>query len=97
MADELQLARAASEAALATDGVNRLGTGRFVEAATYGPGEKVSGVVVMPEEVQVHVVLGYPLTKPIPEVANSIRENVGPRVEGRTTTVVVEDIEVSEG
>lgn len=96
MADELQLARAASEAALATDGVCRLGTGRFVEAATYGAGEKVSGVVVTPEEVQVHVVLRYPLARSIPEMAESIRENVGPKVEGRETTVVIEDLEVSE-
>lgn len=96
MADELQLARAASEAALATDGVNRLGAGLFVEAATYGAGEKVDGVIVMPEEVEIHVVLQYPLAKPIPEVANSIRESVGPKVEGRTTTVVIEDLEVSD-
>lgn len=96
MADELQLARAASEAALATNGVYRLGTGRFVEAATYGAGEKVSGVVVMPEEVQVHVVLRYPLARPIPELAQGIIENVRSRVEGRETTVVIEDLEVSD-
>ncbi len=96
MADDLQLARVASEAALATDGVYRLGTGRFVEAATYGAGEKVSGVIVMPEEVQVHVVLRYPLARPIPELAESIRENVGPKVEGRETTVVIEDLEVGD-
>lgn len=96
MADALQLAKAASEAALATDGVIRLGTGSFAEAATYGPGEKVSGVIVMPEEVQIHVVLQYPLDKPIPEVADSVRENVSPKVEGRETTVVIEDLEVSE-
>ena len=96
MAEDLQLARAASEAALATDGVNRLGNGRFAEAATYGVGEKVNGVVVMPEEVQVHVVLQYPLKHPIPEIAENIRKKVGPEVEGRETTVIVEDLEVDE-
>lgn len=95
MADLIQLARAASEAALAVDGVYSLGTGRFVEAATYGAGEKVSGVVVKPEEVQVHIVVGYPLDKTIPEIADNIRESVSPRVEGRETVVVVEDIEVT--
>ena len=96
MADDLQLARAASEAALSTDGVNRLGSGRFAEAATYGAGEKVSGVVVMPEEVQVHVVLQYPLVQSIPDIAENIRKKVGPKVEGRETTVVIEDLEVTD-
>lgn len=96
MADDLKLARAASDAALATDGVNRLGTGGLAEAATYGIGEKVSGVIVLSEEVQVHVVLDYPLSKSIPEVAEGIRENVDPEVEGRSTTVVVEDLEVGD-
>lgn len=96
MADDLQLARAASEAALSTEGVNRLGTGLFAEAATYGVGEKVSGVVVMPEEVQVHVVLRYPLAQSIPEIAESIKKKVGPEVEGRETTVVIEDLEVTD-
>ena len=96
MADDLKLARAASEAALATNGVHRLGTGGLAEAATYGVGEKVSGVIVMPEEVQVHVVLSYPLAESIPEVAESIRKSVGPKVEGRNTTVVIEDLEVGD-
>lgn len=96
MDDDLKLARAASEAALATDGVYSLGTGGLAEAATYGVGEKVSGVIVLPEEVQVHVILRYPPAKSIPEVADSIRESVGPKVEGRDTTVVVEDLEVSD-
>lgn len=96
MDDDLKLARAASEAALAIEGVYSLGTGGLAEAATYGVGEKVSGVIVMPEEVQVHVVLRYPLAKTIPEVAESIKESVGSKVEGRDTTVVVEDLEMSD-
>lgn len=96
MAEDLQIARAASEAALATEGVHRLGSGRFVEAATYGPGEKVSGVVVTPEEIQVHVVAVYPLPKPIPELARSIRERVAPKVGNREVTVVVEDLEMGD-
>lgn len=96
MADDLQLARAASDAALATRGVYRLGTGRFVEAATYGAGEKVSGVIVTPERVEVHIVASYPLEKSVLELAQEIRERVAPEVEGRETDVVVEDVEVIE-
>jgi hypothetical protein len=92
--DDLQVARAVSEAALTTDGVYSLGTGRYVEAATYGPGEKVSGVVVNPDEVRVHIVLRYPLAEPIPVLAERIRERAAPRAGGRATTVVVEDLKV---
>ena len=94
MAEDLQLARVASEAALATDGVYALATGRFVEVATYGAGEKVTGVVVGPEEVRVHIVVRWPLPEPIPALAERVREKVAPGALGRTTTVVVEDVEV---
>lgn len=97
MADEaLELARVAAAVALATEGVRSLGQGRFAEAATYGAGEKVTGVVVTPQEVEVHVVAEYPLPKPIPQLAESIRERVGSRAGGRKTVVVVEDLEMGE-
>jgi hypothetical protein len=88
------VARAVREATLATEGVRAMGKGRYAEAATYGAGEKVTGVVVDPEEVRVHVVLGYPLVAPIPALAERVRERVIPRAGGRATTVVVEDLEV---
>lgn len=94
MDDDLRLARAVSEAALATEGVYSLGTGRYVEAATYGPGEKVTGVVVGPDEVRVHIVVRYPLPEPIPALAERVRERAASRTGGRVTTVVVEDLEV---
>ena len=71
-----------------------MGTGRYVEAATYGPGEKVTGVVVGPDEVRVHIVVRYPLPEPIPALAERVRERAASRVGGRATTVVVEDLEV---
>jgi hypothetical protein len=92
--DDLQLARATAETALATEGVYSLGTGRYVEAATYGPGEKVTGVVVGPDEVRVHIVVRYPLPEPIPALAERVRERAASRAGGRATTVVVEDLEV---
>ena len=74
-----------------------MGRGRFVEAATYEGSEKVSGVVVRPEELEIHIVARYPLPKPIPEIAAEIMERVGPHAGGRRTTIVVEDLEVAEG
>ncbi len=81
-------------AALATEGVHAMGRGRYVEAATYDGAEKVSGVVVRPDEVEVHVVVRWPLPKPIPEIAGSIIERVAPQAGGRRTTVMVDDLEV---
>ena len=95
MTDELQLARAVSETVLTTDGVYSLGVGRWAEAATYGAGEKVTGVVVNPGESRVHIVARYPLSEPIPDLAERIRDRVAPEAQGRTMTVVVEDLEVA--
>jgi uncharacterized alkaline shock family protein YloU len=96
LADGIQLARVATAAALATQGVHSMGRGRYVEAATYEGGEKVSGVVVGPEELEIHIVAAYPLPRPIPEMAEDIRERVAPEAGGRRTRVVVEDLEVAE-
>ncbi len=73
-----------------------MGRGRWVEAATYEGSEKVSGVVVKPEELEIHIVARYPLPKPIPEISKSIMERVAPRAGGRRTVVVVEDLKVAE-
>ncbi len=81
-------------AALATEGVHAMGRGRYVEAATYEGGEKVSGVVVGPDAVEVHVVVRWPLPKPIPEIAGNIIERVAPQAGVRMTTVMVDDLEV---
>ena len=81
-------------AALTTEGVYSLGRGRYVEAATYEGSEKVSGVVVTPEDLEIHIVARYPLPKPIPEIAENIKERVAPEAGGRKTIVVVDDLEV---
>jgi hypothetical protein len=73
-----------------------MGRGRYVEAATYEGSEKVSGVVVGPEDLEIHIVARYPLPRPIPEIAESIRERVAPQAGGRRMRVVVEDLEVGE-
>jgi hypothetical protein len=94
LAEELELARAAAQAALATDGVYSMGRGRYVEAATYEGTDKVSGVVVKPDEVEIHIVARYPLPSPIPEISRSIIERVAPRAGDRRIVVVVDDLEV---
>lgn len=71
-----------------------MGRGRYVEAATYEGTEKVSGVIVEPDELEVHIVVGYPLLKTIPQIAESIKERVAPQAGTRRITVVVEDLEV---
>jgi hypothetical protein len=73
-----------------------MGRGRYVEAATYEGSEKVSGVVVGPEDLEIHIVARYPMPRPIPEIAESIRERVAPQAGGRKMRVVVEDLEVGE-
>lgn len=96
MANELQVARAVADTALSTDGVHSLGTGTFAEVATYGPGEKVLGVIVTEEEVEVHIVALYPLRSPVPELANKVRERLIPEAESRRIDVVVEDIALAD-
>jgi uncharacterized alkaline shock family protein YloU len=96
LADGIELARAASVAALATEGVYSMGRGRYVEAATYEGSEKVSGVVITPEDLEIHIVARYPLPRPIPEIAENIRERVAPEAGGRKTMVVVDDLEVAD-
>ncbi|HEX4991844.1 MAG TPA: hypothetical protein VFV45_01325 [Rubrobacteraceae bacterium] len=95
MAGELLLARAAVQAALATEGVHSMGRGRYVEAATYEGNEKVTGVIVNPDEVEIHIVARYPLPKPIPEITRSIIERVAPQAGDRRINVIVEDLEVA--
>ena len=97
MADELQLARSVFDETLAISGVHSLAAGGpFAEIATYGPGETIRGVVVRDDEVEVHIVADYPISVPLPELAENIREKVDPIVEGRKTTVVVEDLAGAE-
>lgn len=96
MANELQVARAVADTALSTEGIHSLGTGTFAEVATYEGADKVLGVMVTEEEVEVHIVALYPLQSSIPELAERIRRKVAPEVESRRVDVVVEDIEVPD-
>lgn len=72
-----------------------MGRGRYVEAATYEGNEKVTGVIVNPDEVEIHIVARYPLPKPIPEITWSIIERLVPQAGDRRIDVIVEDLEVA--
>jgi uncharacterized alkaline shock family protein YloU len=58
--------------------------------ATYLPGRTVSGVAVRPAEVEICVVARY--GRPLPQVAEQIRQAVEPLVPGRAVDVVIGDI-----
>lgn len=94
--EDLGAAAAAATAALSTTGVHSLGYGHYVEAATYGAGEKVLGVIADSKKIEVHVVALYP---PAPEngslvkVAQKVRERVSEHAGGREVSVVVDDVE----
>ena len=53
-------------------------------------------MVVGPEDLEIHIVATLPVARPIPEIAENIRERVAPQAGGRRTRVVVEDLEVGE-
>lgn len=92
---DLNVARSVAQAVLALEGVHSLGAGRYAEAATYGPGEKVMGVVVWPEEVQVHVVARYPEGTPLRDLMERVGRAAEDLAQGRSVSVVIEDIHVS--
>lgn len=72
-----------------------LGTGRYAEAATYGPGEKFVGVVVGDDAIEVHVVAAYPSGTPIPELASRVRERATRLARSKQVNVVVDDLMVT--
>lgn len=92
----LGIATAVAAAALSTEGVHSLGSGHYVEAATYGAGGKVVGVIVDSKKVEVHVVALYP---PAPGNGSlvGLARKVGERVSGHTgvreVSVMVDDVE----
>lgn len=92
MANDLQVARAVADTALSTEGVHSLGTGSFAEIATYGPGDKVLGVIATDSYVEVHIVALYPLKTSVPDLVHDLREKLEPKAESRRIDVVVEDI-----
>lgn len=72
--------------------VRSLSGGRFGEVATYLPGRRVQGVRVRGENVEVHVVAGPDVPRPV--VGTTVRGAVLALAGGRAVDVHVDDIEV---
>jgi hypothetical protein len=60
-------------------------------AATYLPGDRVPGVRITPDAVELHVIARWGL--PMADVADEVRRATLPLVAGRHVDVVVEDVE----
>jgi hypothetical protein len=61
-----------------------------IPVATYLPGRTVSGVAVRAGEVEISVVARY--GRPLPQIAEQVRQAVAPLVPGRAVDVVIADI-----
>ena len=82
---EVSLARALVAAVRDVPSVADVSPGRFAEAATYGPGEKVRGVVVGRVrgalDIEVHLCALYADSLVLPELAARVRDAVRQSVE----------------
>ena len=83
---EIRIARAVVGAAQSVSGFAGVSPGRFAEAATYGPGETVRGVVVRRLSgaltVEVHLRAAYTPALVLPALAGQLRDAVRHAVSG---------------
>jgi uncharacterized alkaline shock family protein YloU len=84
---DLALARAIAAAVDGVPGVAAVSPGRFAEAATYGPGGVVRGVVVQRRAgalaVEVHLCAAYAPALHLPELAARVRRAVAAALRAR--------------
>ena len=83
---------AVAAAALGSPLIAGLTGGRFGEVATYLPGRRILGVREVDGTIEVHVVAKW--GRPLPEVADVIRDAVASHAGGLPVAVYVDDIEV---
>jgi uncharacterized alkaline shock family protein YloU len=103
---EVSIARAIVAAVRRVPGVADVSPGRFAEAATYGPGEKVRGVAVGRAagalDIELHLCALYADSLVLPELAARVRSAVRQAVEGlgagllRRIDVAFDDLRVEE-
>jgi len=74
-------------------GVARLSGGKAGQVATYLPGRRVTGVRIMSDTVEVHLVARW--MGSLPQLADDVRAALAPLVGGRAVSVTVEDIEAA--
>ncbi|PRX95747.1 Asp23/Gls24 family envelope stress response protein [Allonocardiopsis opalescens] len=87
--DEGLAARIGARARSCPD-VARLSGGPYGAVATYLPGERLTGVAVRADAVEVWVVARY--GRPLPEIAEQVRAAVAAEVPGRRVDVGIGDI-----
>lgn len=79
-----------ADAAVAVPGVSGLSGGPLGVVATYLPGERVEGVAVRDDEVEVDIVAEYGV--PLRPLADEVRAAVAPLCADRPVNVVVADL-----
>jgi hypothetical protein len=70
--------------------VARLSGGPFGSVATYLPGARLPGVALRDHEVEIAVVARQ--GRPLPEIAEEVREAVGGLVGDRPVHVIIDDL-----
>lgn len=75
--------------------VVELSGGAMAEFATYLPGERVVGIRLADDSVDVHVVVRWSV-RSLPEAAEEIRSGLLALVGGRTINVFIEDVAMEE-
>jgi len=103
---EVGIARAVVAAVRRVPGVADVSPGRFAEAATYGPGEKVRGVALARTagalDIEVHLCALHADALLLPELASRVRSAVRQSVEAlgagavRRIDVAFDDLRVEE-
>ncbi|WP_307801150.1 hypothetical protein [Microbispora triticiradicis] len=88
-------ARRIAERVLSCPDVAGLSRGPFGAVATYLPGDLVPGVAVRDDVIEVHVVARY--GRPLPEVAELIRDAIGDLAAGRRMDVAIAGLVTSDG
>ncbi|WP_285773971.1 hypothetical protein [Microtetraspora sp. NBRC 13810] len=87
-----RLARELAERVRSCPDVAGLSTGPFGTVASYLPGHRIHGVAVRDDEIEIAVVAHY--GRPLPEIADQVREAVAPLAGGRPIHVAIDDLNI---
>ncbi|WP_311922277.1 hypothetical protein [Microbispora sp. H10836] len=83
-------ARRLADRVLSCPDVAGLSRGPFGVVATYLPGGQVAGVAIRDDAIEVDVVARY--GRPLPEVADLVRDAIGGLAGGRRVDVTIADV-----
>ncbi|MEU8176925.1 hypothetical protein AB0C14_28965 [Microbispora hainanensis] len=88
-------ARRIADRVLSCPDVAGLSRGPFGVVATYLPGGLVPGVAVRDDVIEVDIVARY--GRPLPEVADLVRDAIGDLAGGRKVDVTIADVVTDDG